>query len=183
MSHPEVALERIVADIVVAFLQSQSIDSEGLPDLVKNVRTALVEPAYSATPPAEARQQDRRPDDAASFDHPRQPDESHGFTVAKSELLTPKVPIAESIGDDCMICLEDGKRLKSLRRHLKAKYDLTPEQYRERWGLPADYPMVAPSYSRRRAELARSYDFGRSHRKPAEPLAKGDAPRARRKKT
>ena len=60
----------------------------------------------------------------------------------------PAVPIKRSITADYLICLEDGKKLKMLKRHLKTAYDMTPEQYRERWGLPADYPMVAPSYAR-----------------------------------
>jgi predicted transcriptional regulator len=66
----------------------------------------------------------------------------------------PAVPIDESITRDYIVCLEDGRRLKTLRRHLEQKYSLTPEQYRERWGLPDDYPMVAPGYSQLRSSLA-----------------------------
>ena len=66
----------------------------------------------------------------------------------------PAVPIDESITDDYIVCLDDGRRLKTLRRHLMRKFSLTPEQYRERWGLPDDYPMVAPGYSDLRSSLA-----------------------------
>ncbi|QFI70882.1 transcriptional regulator (plasmid) [Sinorhizobium alkalisoli] len=66
------------------------------------------------------------------------------------------MPIRKSLAEDFIICLEDGKKFKLLRRHLMAKYGLTPEQYRRKWGLPADYPMIAPSYARQRSKLAAS---------------------------
>ncbi len=72
----------------------------------------------------------------------------------------PAVPINRSITPDFIICLEDGKKLKMLKRHLKTAYNMTPEQYRERWGLPADYPMVAPSYAQRRSKLAKDIGLG-----------------------
>jgi len=72
----------------------------------------------------------------------------------------PAVPINRSITTDYLICLEDGKQLKMLKRHLKTAYNMTPEQYRERWGLPADYPMVAPSYAQRRSKLAKDIGLG-----------------------
>jgi len=72
----------------------------------------------------------------------------------------PAVPIKRSITPDYLICLEDGKKLKMLKRHLKTAYDMSPEQYRERWGLPSDYPMVAPSYAARRSELAKDIGLG-----------------------
>ncbi len=74
--------------------------------------------------------------------------------------LDPVVPIKKSVTPDYIICLEDGKKLKMLKRHLKTAYKLTPEQYRERWGLPADYPMVAPNYARQRSQLARDLGLG-----------------------
>lgn len=73
----------------------------------------------------------------------------------------PAVPVAESITEDFLICLEDGKPFKSLKRHLRSKFDLTPEGYREKWGLPADYPMVAPGYAKERSELAKRMGLGR----------------------
>jgi predicted transcriptional regulator len=68
---------------------------------------------------------------------------------------TPAVPIEQSVVDDYLVCLEDGRRLKTLKRYIRRHYALTPEQYRARWGLPPDYPMVAPSYTRLRSSLAR----------------------------
>lgn len=76
----------------------------------------------------------------------------------------PAVPIDRSVFPDHLVCLEDGKRLKMLKRHLKATYNLTPEQYRQRWGLPADYPMIAPDYASRRSALARQTGLGRHRR-------------------
>ena len=67
----------------------------------------------------------------------------------------PAVPIEQSVADDFVVCLEDGRRLKTLKRYLRNQYGLSPQQYRSRWGLPADYPMVAPSYTRLRSSLAR----------------------------
>ncbi len=72
----------------------------------------------------------------------------------------PAVPIKRSITPDYLICLEDGKQLKMLKRHLKTAYNMTPEEYRERWGLPADYPMVAPNYAIRRSKLAKDIGLG-----------------------
>ncbi|MCB1532547.1 MAG: MucR family transcriptional regulator [Alphaproteobacteria bacterium] len=72
----------------------------------------------------------------------------------------PAVPIKRSVMDDHIICLEDGKKLKMLKRHLKTAYNMTPEEYRERWGLPADYPMVAPSYAQKRSKLAKEIGLG-----------------------
>lgn len=73
----------------------------------------------------------------------------------------PAVPIEQSIKDQYLICLEDGRRLKTLRRHLLAAYGMTPEQYRAKWLLPPDYPMVAPAYSRQRSEFARKSGLGK----------------------
>jgi predicted transcriptional regulator len=80
------------------------------------------------------------------------------------ETLTPAVPIRKSIGTDFIVCLEDGKKLKMLKRHLAIRYNMTPAEYRSRWGLPADYPMVAPAYAELRSTLAKQIDF---RRKPA----------------
>ncbi|MDE2007657.1 MAG: MucR family transcriptional regulator [Rhodospirillales bacterium] len=77
----------------------------------------------------------------------------------------PAVPVRKSVFPDFIICLEDGKRLKMLRRHLKTAYNMTPEQYRERWGLPPDYPMVAPRYAEARSSLARKIGLGTAPRK------------------
>ena len=80
---------------------------------------------------------------------------------APVEELKPAVPVRKSIASDYIICLEDGKKFKSLKRHLRTHYNLSPEEYREKWGLPADYPMVAPSYSATRSKLAKDNGLGR----------------------
>ncbi|MAP95880.1 MAG: MucR family transcriptional regulator [Ponticaulis sp.] len=76
--------------------------------------------------------------------------------------VTPAVSVRKSITPDYLICLEDGKRFKSLKRHLRSKYNLSPEEYREKWNLPADYPMVAPNYAKQRSELAKKMGLGQS---------------------
>lgn len=85
--------------------------------------------------------------------------------VMISERPQPAVPIKKSIHADYIVCLEDGKKLKMLKRHLKTAYNMTPEQYRERWGLPADYPMVAPNYATQRSKLAKDIGLGTASRK------------------
>ena len=83
------------------------------------------------------------------------------------EKLVPAVPIKKSINPDFLICLEDGKKFKSLKRHLRTAYDMTPDQYRARWGLPSDYPMVAPAYAEARSNLAKKMGLGQQRRKTA----------------
>ena len=78
-----------------------------------------------------------------------------------AEELKPAVPVRKSIAPDYIICLEDGKKFKSLKRHLRTHYDLSPEEYREKWGLAPDYPMVAPNYSATRSRLAKDNGLGR----------------------
>jgi predicted transcriptional regulator len=96
--------------------------------------------------------------------------------------LTPAVPIKKSVTDDYIVCLEDGKKLKMLKRHLMTAYGMTPEEYRTRWGLKADYPMVAPNYARTRQELAKKIGLGRKPRVvEPEPAPKPKAKRSRTK--
>lgn len=83
-----------------------------------------------------------------------------GQTQAPVEELKPAVPIKRSVQPDHIICLEDGKKFKSLKRHLMSHYNMTPQEYREKWGLPSDYPMVAPSYALARSELAKKMGLG-----------------------
>ena len=79
-----------------------------------------------------------------------------------AEKPVPAVPVEDSITDDYIICLEDGQKYKSLKRHLRTKFELTPKAYREKWGLPLDYPMVAPNYSVERSSLAKRTGLGKS---------------------
>jgi predicted transcriptional regulator len=83
-----------------------------------------------------------------------------GKEPAQPERPQPAVPIKKSVFADHIVCLEDGKKLKMLKRHLKTSYNLTPEQYRERWGLAPDYPMVAPNYAKHRSSLAKKIGLG-----------------------
>ena len=78
-----------------------------------------------------------------------------------SEPLKPAVPVRKSVTPEYLICLEDGKKLKMLKRHLRSTYNLTPDEYRAKWGLPPDYPMVAPRYAEQRSEFAKKIGLGR----------------------
>ena len=86
-------------------------------------------------------------------------------TLRKNLPLNPVVPIEDSITDDYIICLEDGKKLQMLKRHLKTMYNMSIEQYKERWGLAPDYPVVSPSYARRRSQIAKNTGLGLTGRK------------------
>ena len=88
-----------------------------------------------------------------------------GNRPAAPEAPKPAVPIKRSVFPDYIVCLENGKKLKMLKRHLKTAYNMTPEEYRERWGLPADYPMVAPNYAEHRSNLAKEIGLGTQARK------------------
>lgn len=85
---------------------------------------------------------------------------SLGTQAMQMERPKPAVPVKKSITPDFIICLEDGKKLKMLKRHLKTAYNMSPEDYRERWGLGADYPMVAPNYAKHRSSLAKKIGLG-----------------------
>ena len=89
-----------------------------------------------------------------------------GSTVEpEPEPLRPAVPVKKSVTPDYIICLEDGKKFKSLKRHLRTHYDMSPEEYREKWGLPADYPMVAPNYAAARSYLAKKMGLGQQRKR------------------
>ena len=88
-----------------------------------------------------------------------------GQGETSGEPLKPAVPVKKSITPDHIVCLEDGKKFKSLKRHLRTQYSMTPEQYREKWSLPADYPMVAPNYAAARSQLAKQMGLGQQRRR------------------
>ena len=90
---------------------------------------------------------------------------STGQSELPSQPLKPAVAVKKSIADDYIVCLEDGKKFKSLKRHLRTQYKMTPEQYREKWGLPPDYPMVAPNYAAARSQLAKQMGLGQQRRR------------------
>ncbi len=90
---------------------------------------------------------------------------SSGHAAGPAEPLKPAVPIKRSITPEYIVCLEDGQKFKSLRRHLRTRYNMTPDQYREKWALPADYPMVAPNYAAARSQLAKQMGLGQQRRR------------------
>jgi predicted transcriptional regulator len=90
---------------------------------------------------------------------------SNGQGEVVSETLKPAVTVKKSITPEYLICLEDGKKFKSLKRHLRTQYNMTPEHYREKWGLPPDYPMVAPKYAEARSQLAKQMGLGQQRRR------------------
>jgi predicted transcriptional regulator len=99
-----------------------------------------------------------------------------GKEPVEAERPQPAVPVKKSVFDDHIVCLEDGKKLKMLKRHLKTAYNMTPEQYRDRWGLAPDYPMVSPGYAKHRSALAKKSGLGKKPRGGARrSLAAGQA--------
>ena len=98
---------------------------------------------------------------------------SGGAEVVEAAPRDPAVPIRRSITPDFIICLEDGRKFKSLKRHLRTKYNMSPEDYRAKWGLPKDYPMVAPNYAKARSDLAKQMGLGQGGRQA--PRRRGKA--------
>ncbi|KQT64026.1 MULTISPECIES: MucR family transcriptional regulator [unclassified Aureimonas] len=139
--------------IVAAYVSNNRVAEADLPALISSVFAALT----STTTAAQA--------------------------VPEPEPLVPAVPVKKSVTDDYITCLEDGKKFKSLKRHLMTHYDLTPDAYRAKWKLPADYPMVAPNYAAARSALAKTMGLGRKpgERTAAEPAQKAPKARASRK--
>jgi predicted transcriptional regulator len=129
----------LTAQIVAAHVASNRIETAALPTLIRQVHATL-----------------------AGLDAPVAANGAAG--VATADRPQPAVPVKKSIMPDYIVCLEDGKKLKMLKRHLMSHYKMTPEQYRERWGLPADYPMVAPNYALHRQALARKIGLGKGRR-------------------
>lgn len=127
----------LTAEIVAAHVSNNKVDAAELPALIRQIYGTLAGIGHE---PAEA-----VPGGAA--DRP-----------------APAVPVKKSVTPDYIVCLEDGKKLKMLKRHLMSHYNLTPDQYRERWGLPAEYPMVAPNYAIRRQVLAKKIGLGKGRR-------------------
>ena len=96
------------------------------------------------------------------------------------EPLKPAVPIRKSVTPDYLVCLEDGKKLKMLKRHLRSTYNMTPDEYRAKWGLPTDYPMVAPSYAEQRSEFAKKIGLGRGTGRQSPRRASGNGASAKK---
>ncbi len=92
-----------------------------------------------------------------------------GAEAVEAPPKEPAVPVRRSITPDHLVCLEDGRKFKSLKRHLRTKYNMSPEEYRSKWGLAKDYPMVAPNYAKARSELAKQMGLGQGGRQAAKP--------------
>jgi predicted transcriptional regulator len=128
---PTLDLSAHVAQIVSAYVANHKVEAAALPQIIRSVQTTLSELSTNAV------------------------------AAPREDKPQPAVPVKRSVFPDFIICLEDGKKLKSLKRHLQTAFGLTPEQYRERWGLPPSYPMVAPNYSIQRSGLAKKAGLGR----------------------
>ena len=142
----------LTAEVISAHVKNNHVDAADLPLLIEQVYHAL---RHAGAP-------------VASAQAPAQPP-----APPEPEKQIPVVSIKKSVFPDYIICLEDGRKMKTLKRYLRTTYSMTPEQYREKWGLPADYPMVAPSYAEHRSVLAKQTGLGR---KPAAPAAVAAAP-------
>ena len=129
----------LMTNVVAAYVSNNSLPLNDLPALMRSVHASLIALAAGHVP--------------APVEEPRMP----------------AVSIKKSITSEFLICLEDGKKFRSLKRHLGTVYNLTPEKYREKWGLPSDYPMVAPAYSAVRSQLAKAIGLGSAGRVEAEP--------------
>ena len=130
-------LLRLGAGIVAAYVSRNAVSAEAVPDIIRTVHQTL----ESLTKGGAAA--------------PAQPEERP----------KPAVPISRSVQHDYIVCLEDGKRLKMLKRYLRSRYNMSPDEYRRRWGLAPDYPMVAPAYAARRSDFAKQIGLGRGVRR------------------
>lgn len=147
---------KFTKEIIVAHVSHNAVDSESLPALIRNVHLSLIEarsaaiqrdPAAVAEPAPNARESGGTHENPATV-----------ATVSPDPV--PAVPVSESVTPDHIICLEDGRPFKMMKRWLRATYGMTPEQYRARWNLPADYPMVAPNYARSKSVYAKAQGLG-----------------------
>lgn len=128
-------LMRLGAGIVSAYVSRNAVSADAVPDIIRAVHQALSQ--LGGAPPA---------------------------PVAE-ERPKPAVPVSRSVQHDYIVCLEDGKKLKMLKRYLRSRYNMSPEDYRRRWGLAPDYPMVAPAYAARRSDFAKQIGLGRGVRR------------------
>ncbi|HUZ13661.1 MAG TPA: MucR family transcriptional regulator [Caulobacteraceae bacterium] len=127
---------RLSADIVASYVSQNPVSANALQDLIQQVYGAV---ARLGAATAEA--------------------------ATPPQRQKPAVPISRSVQHDYIVCLEDGRQLKMLKRYLRSRYDMSPEDYRRRWGLPPDYPMVAPAYAERRSDFAKKIGLGRGVRR------------------
>jgi predicted transcriptional regulator len=129
-------IAELTAAVVSAYVVNNSVSQSELPKLIQDVYRTLADATVGS---------------AEIFEHVE---------------LKPAVPVRKSVHPDHIVCLEDGKKFKSIKRHLRTHHDLSPEQYREKWGLPSDYPMVAPNYAEARSTLAKKIGLGQKRARP-----------------
>lgn len=132
MGEKETSIGSMTATIVAAYVSRHRVDKDDLPNLLHSVYRSLLDLAGDVNQ-----------------------------SLPASRRTKPAVVVHLSIGPDYLICLQDGKKYKSLKRHLRVQHQLSPSHYREKWNLPANYPMVAPSYSKKRSRIARALRLGR----------------------
>jgi len=130
----------LTSEIISAYVSNNPVSTSELPNIIQDVYGAIAKISQENSPGAKRENQQK-----------------------------PAVPVKKSLSDDYLICLEDGKQFKSLKRHLSSHYGMSPDEYRQKWGLPADYPMVAPNYAKARSRLAKEIGLGR---KPGDSPAK-----------
>jgi predicted transcriptional regulator len=136
VEHPSAEdIMRLGAGIVAAYVSRNAVSADAVPDIIRTVHQAL---------------------EQLTRGEPHRPLE---------ERPKPAVPIGRSVQHDYIVCLEDGKKLKMLKRYLRSRYNMSPEDYRRRWGLAPDYPMVAPAYAARRSDFAKQIGLGRGVRR------------------
>jgi predicted transcriptional regulator len=128
----------LTANIVSAYVSNNSVSSGEIPALISQVYSALLRVSNG------------------------------GQVATPAEPLKPAIPVRRSITAEYIVCLEDGKKFKSLKRHLRTQYDMTADQYRAKWNLPPDYPMVAPNYAAARSQLAKQMGLGQQRRRRRE---------------
>lgn len=130
---------QLAAEIAAAYMANNSVAPGDIPGLLKSIHAALRDMAGASVAAAQ-------------------------IPVEEPEPPKPAVPINKTVTPDHIVCLEDGQSFRSLKRHLGTAHNMTPQQYREKWGLPADYPMVAPNYAEARSEMAKKIGLGQRRR-------------------
>ena len=159
MARPsETEILRFTKEIVVAHVSRNTLDSESLLDLIRNVYTTLSATQGPATE-EDAGHVDVSGDIAASA-VADEVEAVHEDQKTPAVPLVPAVPVEESVTPDYIVCLEDGRRFKTMKRWLRATYGLSPEQYREKWSLPPDYPLTAPNYTKAKSADAKRQGLG-----------------------
>jgi predicted transcriptional regulator len=145
---------KFTKEIIVAHVSHNAVDSESLPALIRNVHLSLIEARNAAI------LRDPAVSDAEPVTTAKEGGRTQDDLVTASPHAVPAVPVSESVTPDHIICLEDGRPFKMMKRWLRATYGMTPEQYRAKWNLPADYPMVAPNYARSKSVYAKAQGLG-----------------------